>query len=190
MTKFFASAAALLSSIVAGSCSYRATQTLVYIDTNVAPQRAMSLSIVSASGDVPVVALRSLRSETVRGGATRPLFPGSFALVPKRGAARGGVQSLLARLDVEATATQPALTIERYHRVVLIERTPLDAYLRFNASCAARTSGCRTAMDAECTVSIRCIEQGLTCGDDGACVEIDLPAQPASDAGARFDAAT
>lgn len=188
MTRLIDATAFLLASAAAAGCSYRPTQALVYVDTNVSADRVMSLSIASATGDVSIDRLRASRLETARGDRSRPLFPGSFALVPRQGAARSGAHSLLARLEVEATATQPALVIERYHRVTLIERTPLDTYVRFNATCAGLTTGCRAATGAACTVSLRCIEQGLTCGDDGACVAIELPTQPASDAGARFDA--
>ncbi len=188
MTRLIEATAILLASVAAVGCSYRPTQALVYVDTNVSAERVMSLSIASAAGDVSIERLRASRLETARGDRSRPLFPGSFALVPKQGGPRGGAQSLLARLEVEATATQPALVIERYHRVALIERTPLDAYVRFNATCAASTTGCRTATGSACTVSLRCLEQGLTCGDDGACVAIELPTQPSSDAGPGFDA--
>jgi hypothetical protein len=92
VTRLIEATAILLASVASVGCSYRPTQALVYVDTNVSAERVMSLSIASAAGDVSIERLRASRLETARGDRSRPLFPGSFALVPKEGGPRGGAQ--------------------------------------------------------------------------------------------------
>jgi alpha-tubulin suppressor-like RCC1 family protein len=45
-------------------------------------------------------------------------------------------------------------------------------------SCGAMTQGCTTVDSTVCTASIRCEEQGLTCGRGGVCVSLDATLLP------------
>jgi hypothetical protein len=107
--------------------------------------------------------------------AERAIFPGSVAIVHNAERRASDVVTMLAVLDVAAAGAQPALRLERLQRVRLIDRVPLQGRLYFNADCAAASAGCTSVEASACTVSRRCIEQGLTCGDDGTCVGTELP---------------
>lgn len=101
---------------------------------------------------------------------------------------------LLALHHAPATESEPALHIERMHRMAFVERVPQQGYLRFASACAARATDCAAGVvPEECTVWRRCIEQGATCGDNGECTrwELALTAIPVGtmpDGSSPFDA--
>jgi hypothetical protein len=162
------------------SCSKPPTQVSVFADTNVDRARPMSLALTAQYGAAPIEALRRADAVLLRADG-RTLLPGSFSVVPRADGARSGLVTLLATLQVEASGAQPGLVIERMQSVSLLSSVPLQARLFFNVRCADRATGCSGVASEQCTVSRRCIEQGATCGDDGECVSIELPTQPAMD---------
>ncbi len=175
-TATMARTALLLTCVSLCGCTYRPTQVTLLMDTNVADERPQRLTIASRYGARSADEMRAaLRSETALSNGTSALFPGSVALIPKTGGERSGTLTMLAVLDVAATAEQPALRIERLQTLNLIERTPQQARIVFNAQCNATAVGCESASGAACTVSLRCIELGQTCGDEGVCVPTVLP---------------
>jgi hypothetical protein len=167
-----------LAALGAG-CRGRPTQVTLLLDSNIEPARPMSLTLVTAEGSRPLAELRATQGAVTRlSNAGRSLFPGSVALVPRASGPRSGVQTLWAVLEVEELPGQPALRIERWQRVNFVEGTPQQGRIFFNRECATRAVGCANVPADRCTVSQRCSERGQTCGDDGACVSVDLPTLP------------
>jgi alpha-tubulin suppressor-like RCC1 family protein len=87
-------------------------------------------------------------------------------------------------LNVEGEGTQPPRRIVRLNRTRFIPNTTLNARVFLNMRCADRALGCTSVSASECTVSVRCLEQRTTCGDEGECVPFDLDTLPGRDAGA------
>jgi hypothetical protein len=159
------------------ACRARPTQVTLLLDSNVDPARPMELSFVTLEGTRSLAELRALPSSSAtrlpRGA--RPMFPGSLSLVPKSGAPRSGPVTMLAVLQAPEFGRQPAFRIERLQRLAWIEGTPLQARMVFNVACSTPTTGCTQEPAERCTISQRCLEQGQTCGDNGARPPIDLP---------------
>jgi hypothetical protein len=167
-----------LGSIVAAiaGCRSRPTQLTLLLDSNVAPTRAQQLTMTALYGEQTLSALARAEGAITRlHNGERAIFPGSVAIVHNAERRASDVVTVLAVLDVAAARAQPALRVERLQRVRLIDRVPLQGRLYFNADCAAASAGCTSVEPSACTVSRRCIEQGLTCGDDGTCVGTELP---------------
>jgi hypothetical protein len=157
-------------------CRAPPTQVTLLLDSDADPARSMSLAIVMLEGPAPVDALRAaLPSATQLTNDTRALFAQSVALVPRAAGPRTGVRSVLAVLELAAQGATPASRIERWQTVTMLERVPQQGRMFFNLRCAARTTGCTSVPADACTLSARCIERGLTCGDEGACVDLALP---------------
>lgn len=163
----------------ASACRYRPTQITLLVDGDPPASRAATVTIATLEGAASYEQLRgalATPSVTLTSSAQQSLFGNTFSIVPKAGAARTGTVSLLAVYDAPATQSEPALHIERMHRMAFVERVPQQGYLRFASACAARATDCAaTVAPEECTVSRRCIEQGATCGDNGECVRWELP---------------
>ncbi len=157
-------------------CRSRPTQVELLLDSNIDRDRLMSLTLAVVEGAQPVDRVRAAQGMVTRiSNGERALFPSSITLVPKTGSVRTGVVSVLVELSVQGTASSPPLRIERFQRVTLIERSPQQGRIFFNVDCAGRSTGCRSVADDQCTIAQRCIDQGLTCGDEGRCVPVDLP---------------
>lgn len=171
-------AACALIAATALGCASRPTQVLWLIDSNIDEERSVTLSVTALAGARDEAMLRALTPVPLRSAPAAQVFPSSFATVPKRGELRSGPQSVLLRLEVAARGAQPALLLERVHQVRLSEGTPVEARVYFNAGCASRASGCTTVDAEQCTASVRCLELGLTCGDDASCVGRELPVLP------------
>lgn len=157
------------------ACRYRPTQITLLLDSNVSASRPQTLTITALRGEHSLAELSTASMVTRITNASSVIFPGSVALVPRQGQPRSDVTSVLAVLDVPAQGAQPALRIERLQRLRLIEQVPQQGRMFFNAQCGAPSSGCASVAASECTVARRCIDQGLTCGDDGTCVPLELP---------------
>ncbi|MFO0558016.1 MAG: FG-GAP-like repeat-containing protein [Polyangiales bacterium] len=163
------------SLFVLAGCRSRPTQVTLLLDSNVSATRAQTLTITALRGEHGLAELSTASIVTRLTNASSSLFPGSVAVVPRAGQPRSDLATVLAVLDVPAQQSQPALRIERLQRVRLIEHVPQQGRIFFNAECGAPSTGCTSVAASECTVGRRCIDQGLTCGDEGLCVPLELP---------------
>lgn len=159
--------AALLGSIALASCTFEPTQVVVTVDTDLPPSVAASMHfcVSPADGGSP------LCTEIIR-GSRRPdgglaTLPGSFTVRPRDGAGRDDDVSVLVELR-PLDLTRAAL--RRTLRFRFVPRRSLQTRVFLSARCATSTTGCTRVAPAQCTVTQRCEEQGLTCGDEGVCV--------------------
>ncbi len=109
-----------------------------------------------------------------------------FSVVPN-GEPRSQRVELRLQATLAATPTEPTQVIRRALRFSFIPQTRLVQRVFFSMACLNRSTDCRQN-PSTCTVQDACEERGLTCGDNGECVAIDVTPEPASDASVRFDA--
>lgn len=114
-------------------------------------------------------------------------LPGSVGIVPRITGSTDTVTAWV-RASLPARGTAPGVELDRVVRFPFVrgQRGTVRVYLPVR--CADRAVDCTSVSDELCTVSIRCREQGATCGDLGECVQVDVPVRP-PDAGTMFDAA-
>jgi hypothetical protein len=165
------------------ACKTPATEVLLVLDSNIPARRAMELRIVSIAGAVPAEQVgdqalgRVLREVLLtRQGAIGPLqLPGSVAILPTAPGVTDPVTVWL-RATVAGTDTEPTVTMDRIARVRFARNATGTARVFLNLRCGDRALGCTSVSENGCTVSVRCREQGATCGDDGECVSPELVA--------------
>ncbi|MFO0559332.1 MAG: FG-GAP-like repeat-containing protein [Polyangiales bacterium] len=171
---------ALLCSVTL-SCREPLSQVELVIGTDVTPDRLVSLSVFGVSATITPRELRR-RAETEAPlwqsdspGPDRGLdgLIGSIGLLPKQQSERAPI-ALLVRADVSASSAAPAARIERVAYVSFARGSRGTARVMLSLQCADAATGCASS---PCTVSLRCIEQGLTCGANGQCVDPSLPVQ-------------
>jgi hypothetical protein len=161
--------------LIVSACRYAPTQCEILFDTNVERSRVAKLEVYVLRGALSIGEVRDRLAQSATGAVTYrgSAWPVTATVVPPEGAPRSGVVTVFATMDVAATTERGATQIERLHRFSLIERQPQRGRVVFDARCTDRAQGCTTA--GECTVSRRCLELGATCGDDGECVNVELP---------------
>lgn len=169
------------------ACRTSPTQVLVVIDSDSPRDRALTVSATfypegNARPSAPA-------SRWTFGDAFATRFPSTFTVVPTSAGPRDA--TVLLELDAELAANSAGARVERFRRTARFRFVPgassvLRLFLR--RACAAPAVGCTSVTDAQCTTAVRCEEQSLTCGDDGACVTPDVVPAPQTDAG--LDAAT
>ncbi len=109
---------------------------------------------------------------------------GSFTVIPPSDRSAEPVD-----IDVTLSHALTGVTLRRRARVSFVAGQPQQLRLTLRASCASLTAGCTTVAAAECTLSLRCEERGLTCGDDAQCTTTRIVATPLVDAGSDGNAA-
>jgi hypothetical protein len=186
---------ALVLSSVPAQCVRSATQVEMILDSDAPADRAMSLRINVFDGSVPATELEA-RSAGVLGvflsrtenGIGTLMLPGSVGISPKIQGDTGIVTAWL-RATLPARGLAPAIELDRVVRFPFVrgERGTIRVHLTLR--CADRAIECTTVPDDRCTVSVRCREQGATCGELGECVALDVPVMP-PDSGTRFDGST
>lgn len=157
------------------ACRYAPTQCEILFDTNVDRARASKLEVYVLRGALTIDEVRARLAGSATGALTYrgSGWPVTATVVPPSGGPRAGVVTVFATMDVGASSDRGATQIERLHRFSLVERQPQRGRIVFDTRCTDRAQGCTTA--GECTVSRRCLELGATCGDNGECVNVELP---------------
>lgn len=162
------------------------------MDTDTPRDRAMTLRVVALSGIVApqelnaAVTTRMLMETTFTrdglDGGTLTL-PGSFTTTPAGGNTDTPV-TLWLRADIAARVNAPAAALDRVVTFRFLRHQHATARVFLPLRCSDRASGCLSVDGDQCTVSIRCREQGATCGDQGECVRPEVVVTP-PDAGAE-----
>lgn len=176
----------------AAACRTTPTHVELVVGTDAPTTRAIELSAFIFDG------ILSTEQAASRAATSRPPlqlaiepnrrsndFVGSFGLLPaqpSRTAASSSV-TVLVRASFAATDTAPRALVERVAYVTMLRGLRGTTRVNLALSCANRAEGCTSVSAPDCTVSVRCIEQGLTCGASGRCVEPEIPVNYGADAG-------
>ncbi len=107
---------------------------------------------------------------------------GAFTVLPRRGAPSEPV-------NLDLLVSDGATVLRRRARIAFIAGRALQFRVVLRGRCAALTTGCESVPATECTISQRCEERMLTCGDDAQCVAPMVEPTPLTDPRARPDGA-
>ncbi len=168
------------------SCRFPPTQVTVVLDTDIPREQMLTVRAEVVPGAGTAGPLRDPVQWRVGSAPGEVQLPATFGVVP--GALPRGS---LVTLTIEAAAAstgpgRPALRILRRARFAFAARRSQQIRVFLTQACGDQAYGC-TGVDVEqCTVSTFCAERGLTCGDRGRCVSIDV-VPSATDAGAPAD---
>lgn len=140
---------------------------VIAVSVHVGPRTSSARELRAlADRELPVWQYDSLSGERSADGLI-----GSLGVLPKDRAQIEPV-ALLVRGRIAATATAPEAIIERVAYVSFARGLRGTTRVVLPLRCADTATGCSSS---PCTVSTRCIEQGLTCGESGQCVEPEVP---------------
>ncbi len=162
-------AALALAALVAG-CETPATGVLVVVGTDLDP--ALPLTVTARLTRGPDGGDGRLAGPWTRvssdagdldGGVTLPL---SFGVVP-------GESPLDEPVSVLVEGVVGDVTLRRRASFTFVSRRTGVLRVFLTQRCAEPAEGC--VEPVRCTVQQRCEEQGLTCGNDGTCVEVRVP---------------
>ncbi|MEI8258650.1 MAG: MopE-related protein, partial [Deltaproteobacteria bacterium] len=183
----FATVAAV--ALLAGSCVYPATEVLVVLDSDAPPTRALSINATVHHGRAATGT--AMPHAWVFGGFSALQLPSSFAVTPNAGDPRDEPVTVVIDAQLAGgSSLEPTVTFRRtatfslgFHRA---SRLPIFLAV----ACGNPSTGCTSVPAAQCTLSVRCEEQGLTCGDRAECTQVAVTPQPLDDAAveAGFDA--
>jgi hypothetical protein len=169
-TALFAVAMALQS-----ACTEPPTGVLVTVDTDVPASRSMTLHVSVARGSGAIGTNTALA--LVRG--TNLMFPASFGVTPAHGDPNDEPVTVVLEATVGGDSSgEPAFVLRRAARFAFTPHVTTHITLFLSARCGAGATGCTAASGSACTVSELCSEQGMTCGDQGSCVPIDVSTSP------------
>jgi hypothetical protein len=178
--RLHAALAALLLACSNG-CTTPATEALIRVETDIPADRAVAITITAADPDAgtSMHALWSFDAGRADGGHRIA----SFAVVPGH-APRDAVVSVILDAVVESRAsTEPPLALRRRASFRLVPGRTLDVPIFLSVQCLLAASGCTTVPLARCTRSVRCEEQGETCGGQGECIAVAVDSDGGLDAG-------
>ncbi|MDP3276177.1 MAG: hypothetical protein Q8Q09_13340 [Deltaproteobacteria bacterium] len=167
---------------VAHGCLARATGVEVVVGTNAPVDRLEARVFVRVPGTPWMQSTaRMFRMPLDRTSGSA----GSFAVIPAAGSARdGAVEVRVEALGVTDQGVSIALSGVRRFRFAPHQQQVIRMYLP--VECAAPSRECTTVSAAECTLSLRCEERGLTCEAGGVCVTPEVPLEERSEAGVGF----
>ncbi|MBL8677646.1 MAG: FG-GAP repeat protein [Myxococcales bacterium] len=183
----------LALSCAAIQCRTAPTQVELIVGTDAPPSRSIELSVYSFDGVLPApVAVRRAADATPNfrfesyGSQRVGDLVGSIGLLPSKSSrdARSSTVTVLLRARFQQTPNAPAATVEHVWNVTMLRALRGTTRVNLSLTCANAAAGCTSVAASACTVSVRCIEQGLTCGARGQCVEPELPVTYGDDAGA------
>ncbi len=176
--------AALL--LASAGCTYPATEVLIALDTDVPAVRTLIIHVAVLRGDTaPVSGVTTDSVSWVRGSQPKQItLPATFAVVPDQGQPQDGLVTLVVEGEVTAMDPKtPAVRISRTARFAFVPHRTMHIPIFLPLRCHELADGCTSVPMDQCTVTARCEEQGLTCGNEGTCVPIDLmPPHPGPDA--------
>lgn len=186
---------ALISILVVSGAGCRRPATVVelIIGTDAPPDRAFEVQVLSLRGAVsptevePLVRARALASTTI----ARPPNTAELPLITLLPAPNsdGAPITVWIRARASASAAAPEVVIDRVLQLAFIAQSRGRARVFLPLRCGDRAIGCTSVGGEQCTVSIRCREQGATCGDLGECVAPEIIVESDRD-GAVIDGAT
>lgn len=165
------------------ACVSPATVVEVLIDTDAPADRAFAVTAtVTRTGDTSPIRM-PLQIE--RGtGVGQVAFPTSFGVVPLAEGARNDNVTLRMEATIPSRAPgEPDIRFRRTARWSFTRGVRGQVRIFLPVRCGTITEGCATS--APCTVAALCEESGLTCGNDGTCVNPDIVPEPPSDASVR-----
>jgi hypothetical protein len=96
---------------------------------------------------------------------------GTFALVPSADAPRDQEFSGQLEIEVRSESRTRIAYLRRFFRGRFVPSVPMEYRIFLPLRCGATADDCRTVPPYDCTIGVRCEELGLTCGDDGRCVD-------------------
>ncbi len=186
---------ALLCLLWLVACRRPATQIVLFVDTDAPLDRPVNVEVFSFAGAVPTtdiatranaVVMGSLR--LVRGNNGRDTFTagGSIGVIPPADTSINAV-TVWVRASIAASATAPAVLMDRAALLTFVRGRAGTARISLPIRCGDASVGCSSVSAAECTVSVRCREQGATCGDMGECVAPEVAVATAENDGAVED---
>ena len=159
-------------------CRYTATEVTIHVDSDLGSRRATSLSVTvrgAAQSSTGAVGDASWPFE----GAGAITLPASFGVTPSSTGPRDSAVTMVVELRVAADgADRPALTLRRTARFRFVTQRSLSLPVFLPLACGSLATGCTTVPENECTVTVRCEEQGLTCGNDARCTAVEMMPMP------------
>ncbi|MFO0560894.1 MAG: hypothetical protein U0269_22945 [Polyangiales bacterium] len=163
-------ALATLFALVGLGCRPTATQVQVVLGTDApASQRIFVRASVEGSS---VAAPRWDLSD-----AGSRDFLGSFTVLPARDSAPDSRVTVLVEATLRTSESpRTEVTFQRRVSFGFLPHQKGTVRVFIATGCFAAATGCTRA--ASCTVAARCDEQGLTCGDEGACVRPEVTVMP------------
>lgn len=166
----------------ASACRAPATVVVFVVGSDAPSERATSLQVRVWRADSTAPSSATAIRQAVLGPEGEELF----SVVPN-GEPRAQQVQVQIDATLAATATEPTQVLRRNLRFSFVPHARLVQRVFFSVACLNRSTDCRQNT-ARCTVQDACEERGLTCGDDGECVAIDVLPQDLGDASVRFDA--
>lgn len=170
---------AALALVTAAACRAPATQIELALATDAPVGRRIEIRTVSVRGIVEPSQLAARAAEGLfeasitREILAQPTEIGSVGVLPvERGSA--SPVTVWIRAKLLATPREPEVSIDRVAQLRFVPRRPQFARVFLTFRCADRAGGCSSVSPENCTVSVRCREQGTTCGDEGGCVSPEL----------------
>lgn len=182
--RLLAAFGAFVAAVSASACVSPATEVLVAIGTDLAPNEALTIrAFVGEGGSRTTFADAEAARAWGRAGDAGLAFPASFAIVPRHGGALDSAAVVTVEIDTARFA------LRRTARFHFAPHRTQTLRLFLSSRCAQSDTRCTRA--TPCTRLAFCEEHGQSCGENGECVSIDVPVVDGSDAGGfAFDAAT
>ena len=183
--------AACVFALFASACRFPATEVVVTLGTDAPTDQTLTITASVRGAAAGIDAGRAVGSWRRGGASPQITLPASFAVVPA-GDRRTEAIVLDIEASLEANGAQPVRTFHRVARFTLTPRVSASLPIFLPVSCSNSSTGCTSVAPDACTVSIRCEDTGMTCGDRGECVTPDVtpvPIQPGTlvDGAAVFD---
>jgi hypothetical protein len=189
----------LLTLAALTSCRTAATQIELILDSDAPIDRRIELRVLAVRGEVLPHQLEQLAAERMLTDITLirdPIvamprgqqldLPGSLTVLPAPEATAEPV-SVWLRGRIAASATAPEIILDRVVRLSFIRGVHGYARIFLPIRCGDRATNCTSVVAEQCTVSLRCREQGATCGDLGECVAPAVAVSNAPEGGVLAD---
>ena len=150
--------------VSSAACTTPATEVVVQLDSNAPADRALTIR-ATVRADSAEAGIGTPQTWTRGGPFGDVVFPATFGVISASGQARDAAIVLV--VDAVLDGAMPGDAPIVFRTVTRFAFTPsmttfLPVFL--DASCGAPALGCTSVAAASCTASIRCDEQGLTCG--------------------------
>lgn len=163
------------------SCRYPATSVLFVLGSDAPPERSLRLEArVWRVGEPEPSAGSTLSSMNLTEDGEA-----MFSVVP-RGEPRSQAVQVRLEATLASTPTQPTQVLRRTLRFAFTPNVTLYQRVFFAMACLNPSTDCRNSTSG-CTVQDACEERGQTCGDNGACVPIDVAPEMIPDGGLPRD---
>ena len=154
------------------SCRTPATQVIVAIDSDAPQDRTLSIHAFVRNGNATMSPIDGGSNFVRSADGSGISLPASFGVVRASGSARDANVTLVieAHLD-DGGPTMPALSFRRIARFAFEPGATTVVPIYLSVQCGQPATNCTSVPLDQCTAGIRCEESGLTCGDQGVCVQ-------------------